>query len=98
MGNPQIVVDMSKLRHNLEMLSSFVKERGIKVAAVTKVFGAHPEMVELYSRIDSIDFLADSRLENFDNYPENLSKEKIQLRIPMVSEVCLLYTSDAADE
>lgn len=87
MQYPQISVDMSKLSHNLNYLSNYVQEKGIRVAAVTKVFSAHPKLTELYNSIDTIDYLADSRLENFDNFPSEMTKEKIQLRIPMLSEV-----------
>lgn len=87
MQSPQVVVDMTKLKHNLVYLSNYVQKKGIKVAAVTKVFSAHPKLAELYSSIDTIDFLADSRLENFTNYPKGIRQEKIQLRIPMLSEV-----------
>lgn len=95
MQKPNVTVDMSKLRHNLAYLSNYVKAKGIKVAAVTKVFGAYPELAALYSSIEAIDYLADSRLENFANYPPNIKQETIQLRLPMLSEVeTLVQTVD----
>ena len=87
MQHPQVVVDMTKLKHNLTYLSQYLQAKGIKVAAVTKVLGAYPEVSALYDSIDSIDYLADSRLDNFKHYPKQSTKEKIQLRIPMLSEV-----------
>ncbi|MBG9982095.1 alanine/ornithine racemase family PLP-dependent enzyme [Aerococcaceae bacterium DSM 111020] len=87
MKNPQVIVDMSKLKHNLTFLSEKLQARGITVAAVTKVFSAHPELVVLYDSINSINYLADSRLDNFKNYPKNTTKEKLLLRIPMLTEV-----------
>lgn len=87
MGYPQIEVDTQKLKHNLNYLSSYLHDKGLTVAGVTKVFGAHPELSKIYSEVDTIDYLADSRLENFKNYPEESKKPKLLLRIPMLSEV-----------
>lgn len=86
MVQPCIVTDTVKLRHNLEYLSKKLQKKGIAIAGVTKVFSAHPELVSLYNEIEEITFLADSRMANLKSYPNNLTKEKILLRIPMLSE------------
>lgn len=87
MAYPQIEVDLNKLRHNLTYLSEYIKDRDIKVAGVTKVFAAHPELVKVYDENESIDYLADSRVENFSHYPSESTKPKLLLRVPMLSEI-----------
>lgn len=87
MSYPQVEVDLTKLRHNLTYLSSYIHDNNMTVAGVTKVFSAHPELVKVYDEVETIDYLADSRLVNFDNYPKESSKPKLLLRVPMLSEV-----------
>ncbi|UUX33500.1 ornithine racemase Orr [Fundicoccus culcitae] len=87
MQYPRVTVDRTKLKHNLDYLSNKLKAKGIQVAAVTKVFSAYPELVALYADTKNVAFLADSRLENFANYPTDIKQEKLLLRIPMLSQV-----------
>lgn len=87
MKNPRIVVDLKKLEANLDFLTKHIKKNDdISVTAITKSFSAHPEIVDLYTRCEGIDYLGDSRVENFIKN-ENASKEKVLVRIPMMSEV-----------
>ncbi len=87
MAYPRLEVNRDKLRHNLEYLSSYIHQHNIQVAGVTKVFCAHPELAKIYDEVETIDFLADSRLDNFKNYPKESTKLKLLLRIPMHSEI-----------
>lgn len=84
---PKVVVHRARLKKNLEVLGQRLNDAGIQVAGVTKVFGAYPEITELYDQADNIQYLADSRIENFANYPPNTEKPKMLLRIPMISQV-----------
>lgn len=87
MKNPRIVVDLKKLAANLDFLTKHIKKyNDITVTAITKSFSAHPEIVNLYTKCEGIDYLGDSRLENLIKN-ENASKRKILVRIPMLSEI-----------
>lgn len=87
MSNPKITTDLKKLRHNLDVLSKKITNDGMSVMGVTKVFCAHPEIVKEYEECEGITYLADSRIENFYNYPEDSEKLRVLLRLPMLSEV-----------
>lgn len=87
MKNPRIVVDLNKLKENIDFLTSHIKDhQDISVTAITKSFSAHPEIIELYDNCEGIDYLGDSRIENFIKN-ESASKEKVLVRIPMMTEV-----------
>lgn len=87
MTYPQLEVDLTKLRHNLNYLSSYIHDHDMTVAGVTKVFSAHPELAKVYDEIETIDYLADSRIQNFSKYPKESNKPKLLLRVPMLNEV-----------
>ena len=82
---PRLNIRLSKFSHNGSELVKLCEQSKISAAAVTKVFCADRKMVEALSKIPFA-FLADSRLENIESYPENLSQQKMLLRLPMPSE------------
>lgn len=86
MQNPRVTIDQKKLEDNLSYLTYYCQEKGIQVAAVTKVINAYPGIVSIYDGIEAIKYLADSRIENIENYPVNSKKETLLLRTPMLSE------------
>lgn len=87
MQNPRIVVDLVKIKENIDFLSKRIKKNNdISVTAITKSFSAHPEIISVYDACEEIDYLGDSRVENFIKNQET-SKEKVLVRIPMISEI-----------
>ena len=82
---PRLNINLSKLTHNANTLAKLCKEHNITAAAVTKVFCADREMVDALREIP-FESLADSRLENIENYPKTLKQRKMLLRLPMPSE------------
>ncbi|HCM90815.1 MULTISPECIES: ornithine racemase Orr [Vagococcus] len=87
MQNPRVVVDLVKLKENLDFLSSRIKKNNnISVTAITKSFSAHPEIISVYEKCEGIDYLGDSRIENFIKNLET-TKEKVLVRIPMITEI-----------
>lgn len=86
MMNPRVTVNRQKLYENLVYLTEYLNARGIEVAAVTKAFSAWPELMEIYDSVENIRWYADARLENFVDYPTSSVKERLLLRIPMISE------------
>ena len=84
MNYPKIQISKDKIKQNVLTLVEMAREQGIKVAGVTKVFCAYPEIAEAYVE-GGVSFLADSRIENLKKM-ENIDIEKIMLRLPMISQ------------
>ena len=80
---PRVVVDLNKLRHNLDFLTDLCHEQGIAAAIVTKVFCADERIVALIDS-SSADMIADSRTQNLSGMKTD--KPKLLLRIGMKSE------------
>lgn len=80
---PKLIIDLKKLRENLDWLTGECHSIGIKVAVVTKVFCADPEICAVIEESDA-DGFADSRLQNLKIIETH--KPKQLLRIAMQSE------------
>ncbi len=85
MGYPRIEIDLEKLTHNTKKIVNLCHGQNIKVAGVTKVFCADPNIVKAYVS-GGVDYLADSRIENLIKM-EDFKLPKMLLRIPMLSEL-----------
>lgn len=86
---PKVLVDMDKLKHNLDYLVDMCAQHDINVAVVTKVFCADRQIVKLIED-SAATFYADSRWENLRNIAQtvpNSVKPKILLRIAGKSQV-----------
>lgn len=84
---PRIEVDLDKLRHNARFVVDACSRFGIRVAGVTKVTCAMPEVAR--TLLDGgVSWLADSRTENLARLKScGLSGEFIYLRGPIQSRV-----------
>lgn len=80
---PKLIIDLEKLRENLDWLTTECHAVGIKVAVVTKVFCADPEICAVIDESDA-DGFADSRIQNLKTI--SADKPKQLLRIAMGSE------------
>lgn len=80
---PRIVVDLNKLKHNLDFLTELCHSQGIMAAIVSKVFCADERIVELINA-SSADMIADSRTQNLEGM--KTEKPRLLLRIGMQSE------------
>ena len=67
---PCLEIDLTKIRHNASYLVNLLKTHGISTAAVTKVFCSDERIVETICKC-GVNYLADSRLENIEAYPQN---------------------------
>jgi predicted amino acid racemase len=85
MQYPALVMDKNKIKHNTKVLSELAGKYGIKVAGVTKVLCALPELGEAMLEGGAY-ALADSRIENLMKL-RAYDAPKILLRIPMLSQV-----------
>lgn len=82
---PCIEINLKKIAHNIDVISSYCKNKDINVAAVSKVFCAEIPIVQTI--IDTgIKIIGDSRIENLEKI-RDLKCKKMLLRIPMESQV-----------
>ena len=82
---PRIVVDLEKIKKNMEFFVSLSKANGVELAGVTKVFSGNLEIAKLMKE-SGIKYIADSRIENLISF-EKIDLPKILLRLPMKSQV-----------
>lgn len=85
--NPKLIINLFKLRTNLDRLVDRCHAVGIKTAIVTKVFCADERICRMISESEA-DAFADSRVQNLSAIAELHSDKPTQLlRISMQSEV-----------
>ncbi|SHJ38835.1 Predicted amino acid racemase [Geosporobacter subterraneus DSM 17957] len=85
MGYPRLEINLEKIRHNVSRLTAQCSEKGIEIAAVTKVFCGDPKIAKVLVEAGAT-MLADSRIQNIKKMKE-LPVPKMLLRIPMLSEL-----------
>lgn len=81
---PKLVIDLNKVKNNLNKTIEMVKGSGCSLMIVTKGYCADMEIFKLLEDSE-IDYLADSRIQNLKKY-EGTTKERVLLRLPMMSE------------
>ena len=85
--NPKLVVDLNKLRHNVEKVQRMCHDKGVEIAGVIKGCTGLLECVEQFERA-GCRFIASSRLEQLEPLKENgIQTPLMMIRIPMLSEV-----------
>lgn len=88
---PKLVIDLNKLRSNLDAVARITKEQGkCSLMIVTKGLCADKQMVKLVAGHPSVDFVADSRVKNLEQYANFVrgnDKYTVLLRLPMHSEI-----------
>lgn len=87
---PRIVINLKHLEENVARIAEIVKKESgcTTLALVTKGCCADPEVVRVIANNPDVDYLADSRILNIKNYPEEAKKKQTMLlRIPMQSEL-----------
>lgn len=71
---PRLVIDLKKVKNNLDRITEMVKGTGCSLMIVTKGYSADMEIFRLLDESD-IDYLADSRIQNLKNTKEARRKE-----------------------
>lgn len=88
---PKLVIDIEKLRSNLDGVAKITKEEGnCSLMIVTKGLCADPKMTEMVAMHPAVDFMADSRVANLATYADIAranGKETLLLRLPMECEI-----------
>ena len=88
---PRLIIDLKKLKGNLDACAKITKEDGgCSLMIVTKGLCADLEMAKMIANHPAVDFMADSRVANIKTYSEmarKMGKKTVLLRIPMHAEV-----------
>lgn len=84
--NPKLIVDLSKLRNNIEKVQRMCHDAGVEVAGVIKGCTGLPPCAEQFERA-GCRFIASSRLEQLEPLKEyGLQTPMMMIRVPMLSE------------
>ncbi|MEE0516499.1 MAG: hypothetical protein UC708_01335 [Anaerovoracaceae bacterium] len=72
---PRLVIDLKKLRSNLDAVAHITKDEGkCSLMVVTKGLCADPEMAKMVANHPAVDFVADSRVKNIKTYADEVRK------------------------
>ena len=80
---PNAVICPTKYAKNIAHLHGVMKRNGISVMAVTKVFRADQQLIDVINQSE-IEFVADSRIDNLKTIKTD--KPKVLLRMPTMAE------------
>ncbi len=84
--NPKLIVDLNKLRNNIEKVQHMCHDAGVEIAGVIKGFTGLPEVAEQFERC-GCRFIASSRIEQLKAVKEHgVQTPLMMIRIPMLSE------------
>lgn len=87
---PRLVIDIEKLKSNLDAIARLTDKANCSLGIVTKGLCADPKMVEMVAQHDKVKIMADSRVKNLDSYVDlahQHGKKTLLLRLPQPSEV-----------
>ena len=83
---PRVKIDLNKIKHNLNRITSIVNKANCSIMIVTKVVCADKEIVKVVEQNENVEFFADSRIDNLASITDT-KKKKVLLRLPMLSDV-----------
>jgi len=86
---PELIIDLAKLRTNLDVLAELANKADSSLMIVTKSFCADKRIVQEILKHDAVQYVADSRVQNIVSYADvahSAGKETVLLRLPMQSE------------
>ncbi|MDO4517947.1 MAG: alanine/ornithine racemase family PLP-dependent enzyme [Bacillota bacterium] len=85
-GNPQLRINLKKLRHNIDVVTSKCREEGIELAGVIKGCTGLIPCVKQFEDA-GVRFIASSRIEQLAEIKESgVKTDLMMIRIPMLSE------------
>ncbi len=88
---PRLVIDMEKLRGNIDAVAEIAKNQGgCSLMIVTKALCADQTVVKMIAEHPEVNYLADSRVQNIKKNYQTIKangKESVLLRLPMASEI-----------
>ena len=84
--NPKLIVDLNKLRNNIEKVQHLCQDAGVEIAGVIKGFTGLPEVAAQFERC-GCRFIASSRIEQLEAVKAHgIQTPLMMIRIPMLSE------------
>lgn len=84
--NPKLIIDLNKLRNNIEKVQRMCQDEGVEVAGVVKGCTGLPQCAEQFERA-GCRFIASSRLEQIDAMKKyGIQTPMMMVRVPMLSE------------
>lgn len=87
---PRLSIDISKIQHNAEILTTLCRQQGIQVAGVVKGVCGLPEIAAAMLA-GGVSMLGDSRLENMHKLA-SFQVPRLMLRLPMLSQAAEVVT------
>lgn len=87
---PRLVIDIGKLRSNLDAISKLTKKADCSLGIVTKGMCADPKMVDMVIDHEGVTYVADSRVKNLATFVDKAhakGKKTLLLRLPQHCEV-----------
>lgn len=85
-GNPKLIVDLSKLRHNIEIVKKNCDDAGIEIAGIIKGCTGLVPCIKQFERA-GVSYIGSSRLEQLAELrEEGIETPLMMVRIPMISE------------
>lgn len=84
--NPKLIIDLNKLRNNIDKVQNMCKDAGVEIAGVIKGFTGLSEVAAQFERC-GCKFIASSRIEQLEAVKEHgIQTPLMMIRIPMLSE------------
>ena len=84
--NPKLIVDLNKLRNNIDKVQAMCADVGVEIAGVIKGFTGLPECAAQFER-GGCKFIASSRVEQLEPLKDaGIQLPLMMIRIPMLSE------------
>lgn len=84
--NPKLIVDLNKLRNNIDKVQRMCQDNGVEIAGVIKGFTGLPQCAEQFERC-GCRFIASSRLEQLEPLKVyGIQSPLMMIRVPMLSE------------
>lgn len=87
--NPKLIINKTKLLHNMRMLVDAAHRQHVQIALVSKVTCAHPAVIDCINR-SGCDMLADSRIMNLNASVSTLPKLLLRIGMPEDAEAIVL--------
>ncbi len=85
-GNPKLIVDLNKLRHNIQVVKRMCANEGVEIAGIIKGCTGLFPCVEQFEKI-GVRYIGSSRLEHLAELKsKSIQTSLMMVRIPMISE------------
>ncbi|MDD4200909.1 MAG: alanine racemase [Eubacteriales bacterium] len=85
-GNPKLIVDLNKLRHNIQVVKRMCANEGVEIAGIIKGCTGLFPCVEQFEKI-GVRYIGSSRLEHLAELKsKSIQTPLMMVRIPMISE------------